>query len=356
MNSAMRTTNSLFPRSLWTPCSRAGEGRVSILAVLGVFSFGLHGAGAETPGELRVAPGPVGNAVIEDSDDEPSAVGIDASAPHDHAGHVDRPAPLGFSLTEGWLDEWVHSDYSSAGTPYVHAFGIEPAFLCRDLLVSGAFIDGAEGSEYEVEAELELALTRRIGLVVEGGYAWLDPTDESRADGIGDIGVAARFLMVECETFLLSVNTGFEFPTGDEDRDLGAGETIFVPSIATWLDLGENFTLQNVVGLEHGFTSKDDVFYWGGALIWSLYTEGGGSGSGGGVRAHMPRGMLNLIAEIGGELAINGDDRGAGTGEWLFGVSYSVSSQMEIRAAISVPAWNPRAFENAVTLGLIYHF
>jgi hypothetical protein len=29
---------------------------------------------------------------------------------------------------------------------------------------------------------------------------------------------------------------------------------------------------------------------------------------------------------------------------------------MEIRAAISVPAWNPREFENAVTLGLIYHF
>lgn len=88
---AMRTTNVFFPRSLWTSCSRAGEGRVSILAVLGVFTFGLHGAGAETPGELRVAPGPVGNAVIEDSDDESSAVEIDA---HDHAGHVDRPAPL----------------------------------------------------------------------------------------------------------------------------------------------------------------------------------------------------------------------------------------------------------------------
>ena len=120
---------------------------------------------------------------------ESQSVSVEA---HDHGTHshsefILQPESLGINLFEGWGDEWVHSDYSRKGTAYVHAFGIEPAFLCRDLLVSGAFVNGLDGWEYEVEAELELPLTRRLGLVVEGGYAWFSPDDAANDRGFGDI-------------------------------------------------------------------------------------------------------------------------------------------------------------------------
>lgn len=277
---------------------------------------------------------------------------------HDHEEFIQLPEPLELDLFSGWLDEWNHADYSRSGTPYVHAFGIEPAFLCRDILVNGEFSNGEEGKEYEVEAELEFALTRRIGLVVEGGYSWLNPRDGSSERGFGDIGVAPRFLMIEYDNFLMSVSTGFEFPTGNEDRGLGAGETIFVPSASSWLDLGNNITLQNVVGVEHGLSSNENVLFWGGALIWSLYTDGSPVlyGPDGGVRTHFPQGMLNIIAELRGELPVNGEEQGNGTAEWQFGLSYAITPQLEIRGAISFPAWNPREFDNGATVGLIYHF
>jgi hypothetical protein len=285
-----------------------------------------------------------------------------------HAGHEEHAhdgdhfvflsEPFEANFFEGWFDRWEHSDFSREGTAYVHAFGIEPAFLCRDVIANAAFVNGPEGKEYEVEGEIEFALTRRIGLVVEGGYAWLDQNDESGENGIGDIAVAPRFLLLDYDRFLLSLNTEFSFPTGDDERGLGSGETIFAPSVSTWLDLGSNITLQNNVGIEHGLSSSDDVFIWAGALSFSIYTDGTPqmSNASGAVRAHFPRGMLSLIAEIGGEVGLNGEERGAGSAEWIFGVSYSITPKLQLRASLGFPAWNPREFDNAATVGFLYHF
>jgi hypothetical protein len=40
----------------------------------------------------------------------------------------------------------------------------------------------------------------------------------------------------------------------------------------------------------------------------------------------------------------------------LFGVSYAISSKVQIRGALSFPAWNPRNFDNGATIGFLYHF
>ncbi|MHC4899971.1 MAG: hypothetical protein ACYTGW_23005, partial [Planctomycetota bacterium] len=32
-------------------------------------------------------------------------------------------------LAGGWLEPWPHHHMNPRGTPYVHAFGVEPAFL-----------------------------------------------------------------------------------------------------------------------------------------------------------------------------------------------------------------------------------
>src|SRR5687768_10438453 len=89
-----------------------------------------------------------------------------------------RPPPLCADLCRAWCAPVDHAHASRRGTPYVHAFHVEPAFLGRDLLVHAE----KEGDEHALEAELEFALTRRLLVIAEVPFHW---TDE--ADGVGDV-------------------------------------------------------------------------------------------------------------------------------------------------------------------------
>lgn len=83
--------------------------------------------------------------------------------------------PINLDITEGWLDPWPHNHFSRKGTPFIHLFSLEPAFLDRDFFLDYRWASGSEGKEIEVEAELEWALTRRLGIVVEAPFARLSP-------------------------------------------------------------------------------------------------------------------------------------------------------------------------------------
>ncbi|MEO6435326.1 MAG: hypothetical protein ABIP55_06140, partial [Tepidisphaeraceae bacterium] len=97
----------------------------------------------------------------------------DSHVRHDHDSHAAAQDPLGFSLTQAWLDPWPHADLSRRGTPFVHLFNLEPAFLDRDLILSYRFTNAPDEREAELEAEIEWALTRRIGLLIETPYVLL---------------------------------------------------------------------------------------------------------------------------------------------------------------------------------------
>ncbi len=96
-----------------------------------------------------------------------------AKTVHDHAidgmlrsdqeerdeGHQDQhrdfipiglPEPFGISLTDGWFDEWSHSHFSRLGTPFVHLFKTEPAFLGRELILGTHLVQGEDGDEIEI--------------------------------------------------------------------------------------------------------------------------------------------------------------------------------------------------------------
>lgn len=289
----------------------------------------------------------------------------------EHAGHshglfdsnhtddfVPVPPALGLNLLDGWLDPWTHTHYSRRGTPNVHLFRNEPAYLDRDFFLDYSIKKGAEGTEMEVSAEFEFAFTRRIGLVVEAPYAFIDPDEGQRESGVGDIAIAPRFLLVEYDRFLLSANVEFTFPTGDDHNGLGSGEAAINYSLSTWTDLGANFTLQTNTGIEHGLRTSSDALTWGGAVTYSFYIGQQPEllRSGGTVRSHFPAGLVNLIAEIRGEHPLDGDEKGSGTAEVIIGASYSITPHLEIRGGLTVPAWNPRGFDNGVIVGLIYHF
>jgi hypothetical protein len=313
---------------------------------------------------LSVVPEPNGftNPFDPLFDASPAAFGLlqdnKHDADHSHTDEMVHLQPgLRADLFEGWFEPWQHSDYSRLGAPYVHLFLTEPAYIDTGLHLEFGFATGDEGTEYEVGAEIEYGLTRRIGVVFEAPYAFINPDDGDSENGVGDLGFAPRFLLLDYDRFLLSANIGFEFPTGDEDRGLGAGETVFAPSLSTWLDLGNNLGAQANIGIEHGVSSGSDAFVWGAALSYTMYLRDAEIISAdGAVRAHFPVGTLSLIGEMRGEHPLDGDDEGQGTAMAVIGGSYTFAPLLEFRAGVTFPMWNPREFDVGAIFGIIYHF
>lgn len=278
-----------------------------------------------------------------------------ALADTDEHAHADPPLPpsLDARILDGWLDPWPHSDLSPRGTPHVHLFTFEPAYLDRGFALDFGWTDGDEGQEYEVEAELEYAFTRRLGIVIEAPYAWLDPEEGEREHGFGDFAVVPRILLLEYDRFLLAANIEFALPTGKETRGLGEGEAAIGPALAAWIDAGHNITLQTTLGVEHGFESRDDVFTWGAAVTWSVALGSAQLAPG---QRHFPPGLLSLIAEIRGEHPLDGEEEGRGVADAVLGASYSLTSHLELRGGVTFPAWKPREFDVGLIAGIIWHF
>jgi hypothetical protein len=287
-----------------------------------------------------------------------------AAEVHDHVEVAVAAERLGFSLDRGWTDPWVHSDFSPRGTPLVHLFGLEPAFLDRDLFVDYAFTKGEDEEESELALELEYALTRRIGVVVEAPLVSLNPDAGETETGLGDAAIAPRVLLVETDRFLLSGNLELAFPTGSESRGLGSGEVAIGPSVSTWLDLGNWVTLSTQVGTEHGTESGDSELSYAAALTWSFRGPAlfpaqadahAGHGHGRGA-SHFPPGLTSLILEYTGRTALSGDDADRSTGEVLFGLSHVLTESLEVRGAYQLPVGGTHDIDYGYVFGIIYHF
>ena len=297
-----------------------------------------------------------------------AAVSPVSAQDHDHAhdGHDDRdiatdvhdaPEPFGFDLSRGWFDEWPHAHYSRRGTPRVHTFNLEPAFLGRDLLLDYRFTSADEETEMEVEAELEWAFTRRIGMVFEVPFVQVNPEEGNTEEGIGDIAFAPRVLLAETERMILAASLEVSLPTGSESKGLGGEEASVGPSVATWVDLGRWVTFTAAVGTEHGLESGDSALTYGAALIYTFKGPAffAGSEHAHGHHVHFPPGMTSLIAELTGERALSGDADGEDVHALLLGISYTLSGDLEVRGGYEMPLGSPEAFDYSFVIGLIYH-
>ena len=281
------------------------------------------------------------------------------------------PEAFGFSLRGGWLEEWPHSHFSRLGTPMVHFFFTEPAGPEQDLIVDYLYTKGADGKEHEIATELEWALTRRVGIILEVPGLVLNPSDDVQETGFGDLVVAPRFLLADFDRFMLSANIEVSTPTGDEERGLGAGETLLAPSLSGWLDLGNWWTAGFQVGSEAGLTSGDnEVFYsvalartvFGRAVCCPRYCRNGEHGGDGDEHGehdegnHFPPGLTSWMAEFNGRSGTWGPENGRTTGEMLVGVNYTVTEHTQVRVGFQFPLFTPRDFDSRVVIGAIYHF
>lgn len=254
----------------------------------------------------------------------------------------------------GWLDPWPHTHFSASGTPRVHHFTLEPAFLGRDLILAAHVVNGPEEDEVEFEAELEWALTRRLGLIIEAPLVSVKPEGEERQTGLGDAVVGLRGVLVDASRFTLSAGVGVSFPTGDEDRGLGAGELGVSPALAAWFDLGHWVTLAIDAKTEHALERGDSAFEFRSGLAWTFMAPGSSAANTDGV--HFSPGMTSLMFETGSRALLDGDDRGRVTHEVLLGLSCSVSASLDLRAGIVLPIGSEKEFDHGLVVGAVVHF
>ena len=169
------------------------------------------------------------------------------------------PEPFGLDWSRGWLEPAIHSHLNVRQTPYIHPFTAEPAFTRRDLVMNYSYRDVAEQNEHGLEAELEWAFTRRLGVIVEVPYTFVVPHEGTSINGLENVAVSPRVLLVEYGRFLLAGNLEIEIPTTDSERGLAENETALAPSLSMWADLGHWWTLRERQEITWTFQSLGEM-------------------------------------------------------------------------------------------------
>jgi hypothetical protein len=263
-------------------------------------------------------------------------------------------AALSTSLASAsdFLEPFEHIHLSKGGTPYVHSFGIEPAFTGRDLFIDHTYIKGDGFTEHESELELEWAFTKRLGVIVEVPYIWEDEDGADSVSGFGDLAIVPRALLIESECFLLTAQIETVLPTGSSAF---GGDTAIAPGIAMWNDLGNWFTLNSQLSIEHGFDEDSTELLFGVGLVKS-FGERASDHSDHAGHSHSTAGILNLHLEATGSTPLNGEEKGDFYLEGLIGISYGFAAGFDIRAGYLFPITSPKDFDHGFTGGLVFHF
>lgn len=253
----------------------------------------------------------------------------------------------------GFLDEVFapvkHTHYSPLGTPYVHPFTFEPPQIHQDAFFIYKYTQNTiEGTnEHEAEAHLDWALTERLGFVFAVPLVGNEDASGTQNVGIGDLEIAPRVMLIERDRFILASNIFITVPTGDDTRDLGAGETVLSPYITTWHDLGGwNTLLLNFgpdVGTQTGEVSMRYDFSlthsWLGPVLLESEHEHDEEED----PIHFPPGLTTLYLEMNGETELQGLERTFI--ELMPGISYSLTECAELRFGVLLPVSRTQRFD-----------
>jgi len=272
--------------------------------------------------------------------------------------HTESPPAFGFDWTEGWLDPPVHSHFSRRGTPMVHSFRTEPAFTRRDFLLDYSTRSETGRNEQEIGAEVEWPISRRLGLIFEIPYVFVDSDDGGPIDSFGNLAVSPRLLLAEYEHFLLAFGLEVETTTGDTDGGIAEDEVALAPSFSTWIDLGNWWTVNAQSGLEYPVESRDAEFFFRSALI---HTFGSGDIHGDGHTHHdhagnLSPGLLSVILEADLAVGLSGAEDGDWFAEGIVGVLVGLWDNADMRVGYQFPLSRSQDLNNGVTGGLLWHF
>ena len=275
----------------------------------------------------------------------------------DHVLHPDR-LNIDRLYDPNFLDEVFapihHTHFSGNGTPYVHPFTFEPPQIHQDVFFIFKYAENTiEGTdEYESEFHIDWALTKRLGILFAVPMVGNHQPGGIQNVGIGDLEIGPRVMWFESDTFILASNFLITAPTGDETRDLGAGEATFSPLITTWHDLGNWNSLLFNFGPEFGTRSGDKSMIYGFSLAHTWigssilddeshddhdHAEHDSNA------AHFAPGMRTIYLELNGETELDGAEQTMI--ELLPGFSYVLAPSAELRFGVLLPVSETKRFD-----------
>ena len=195
---------------------------------------------------------------------------------------------------------------------------------------------------------MDWALTERLGFVFAVPLVGNEEADGTQNMGIGDLEIAPRIMWVERDRFIMASNIFITVPTGDETRDLGAGEVVISPFFTTWHDLGNCNTLLLNFGPEIGMNSGDVSFRydfslthsWLGPALLETATTTTKKRT---MVVHFPPGLMTLYLEMNGETEMQGDERTFI--ELMPGISYVLTECAEVRLGVLFPVSKTQRFD-----------
>ena len=135
--------------------------------------------------------------------------------------------------------------------------------------------------------ETEYGLTDELELDAETPYEFVQPRDESTADGVGDVEIAARYAVLDSQKHPFAVTLGLaaDLPTGNRRQELGEGRFSLEPFFTVSQRLGR-FAIEFNGGWQRAIsnagTDPRDEFEYNVALVyplhkWFLVLEGNGT-------------------------------------------------------------------------------
>ena len=270
---------------------------------------------------------------------------------HGHAGHFDYIYPYE-SHGRGVEESHGHAGHTSIdGYPFLHGIRTEIDFIERALefdLVRTKGADDGMVDEWEFEAELVWAINNRTIVIIGAPLIGLEPEMEPSTAGIGDMELGIQFLGFGGERDLLFFALFMGVPTGDPDRDLGAGHTVLEPT-ALWLhDFGCGYYFQSRFGFEIPVSVEEasNEFRYDLGLYHTMV----------GTADWCAFRYLTPLIELNGVSAVNGIDSGETTIDLTPGVRWIVREMDEAGVGWSFPVTGTENFDWQLLLSYRLHF
>lgn len=196
--------------------------------------------------------------------------------------------------------------------------------------------------EWQLGATLSYGITDDIDLVLTAPYLWTKGEEDgltvSRENGPGDLTFETKWRFWEHEGTSLAVKPGIILPTGDEDKELGAGKVGYSMFLIGTQEM-EPFTIHVNLGYkrnENCLDERKDIWHASIAGEWKVVEH------------------LKLVANTGIE---TNPDRGSNTDPafLLGGVVYSVNEDLDLDAGVKF-GLNDVETDYTILAGLTYRF
>lgn len=147
-----------------------------------------------------------------------------------------------------------------AGALIFHQFVGEKIYIQEEgelyVILEAAYEKAKHEREFELSAEVSIGVTDRMQIVAEVPFEFVNPDDDTKSDGLGDISMGFQYNLVQGPDFSFGVRSGFVIPSGDEDKGLGGGQFVWEPNLLGALRVGQSEIYAGVGSEIH--TGNDD--------------------------------------------------------------------------------------------------